>query len=135
MEFAFVPEKSMSRLVSFYRGQGTDSEGRRLQEIWAWSDDELEECHDFIQWLFPLPERSQFNPDAPVLTPEEIAVMRGDRAIQSNLRTSFERILTFLGLALSTDETVIDGPNFAARRSDVWAAPNHNWLRITRILR
>ncbi|MBM4069495.1 MAG: hypothetical protein FJ271_11180, partial [Planctomycetes bacterium] len=28
-----------------------------------------------------------------------------------------------------------DGHNFSARAREVWAAPNHNWLRITRILR
>jgi Opioid growth factor receptor (OGFr) conserved region len=30
---------------------------------------------------------------------------------------------------------VAEGSNFAARVPDVWAYPNHNWLRITRILR
>jgi hypothetical protein len=30
---------------------------------------------------------------------------------------------------------VAEGPNFTARVPDVWAAPNHNWLRVTRILR
>jgi hypothetical protein len=30
---------------------------------------------------------------------------------------------------------VAEGDNFLARIPDVWAVPNHNWLRITRILR
>ena len=42
--------------------------------------------------------------------------------------------LPFLGLAW-VDESVGEGPNFAARVPDVWSAPNHNHLRITRILR
>ena len=123
----------VSHILDFYRG-GRDSEGRTLQEIWAWSDDELEEVHDYIQWLFPLPEPSQFNPDAPLLTPTDIAVFRSDAKLQANLRHSFERILTFLGLTM-TGTALTEGPNFAQRSPDVWAAPNHKWLRITRILR
>ena len=125
----------MSRLVEFYRGQARDTEGRRLEEIWAWDDDSLEAVHDFIQWLFPLPEPSAFNPDAPILRTEDIAAFRGDPLLQARLQRSFERILRFLGLTLTHDGKVIRGDNFAARAPDVWAAPNHNWLRITRILR
>jgi hypothetical protein len=44
----------MSQLLAFYRGEGTDAEGRFLKDIWTWTDDDLEAVHDFIQWLFPL---------------------------------------------------------------------------------
>ena len=125
----------MSPLIEFYRGTGTDSEGRRLDAILAWGDGRLEAVHDFIQWLFPLPEPSRFNPDAPLLTAEDIAAFRQGSALRANLRRSFERILSFLGLAEQPDGEVIEGPNFASRMSDVWEYPNHNWLRITRILR
>jgi hypothetical protein len=30
---------------------------------------------------------------------------------------------------------VVEAPSFPKRKGDVWAAPNHNWLRVTRILR
>jgi|SRR5262249_31002938 len=125
----------MSRLLDFYGGQTSDSEGRWLRDLWAWDDDALESVHDFIQWLFPLPEPSQFNPDAPLLTADDIAAFHTDRSLSANLRRSFERILTFLGLAEGSDGAVGEGPNFAARAADVWTEPNHNWLRITRILR
>jgi hypothetical protein len=125
----------MSRLLDFYRGEATDTQGRYLKEIWAWPDDELEMVHDFIQWLFPLPEPSRFNADAPLLTAEDIAAFRKDDRLRSNLRASFERILPFLGLALAVDGAVVEGPNVRGRVPDVWAGPNHNWLRITRILR
>jgi hypothetical protein len=127
--------KPMSRLVAFYRGDGTDSEGRSLKEIVAWDDDDLEAVHDFIQWLFPLPEPSQFNPDAPLLTEADIAAFKGDPVIQANLRKSFERILGFLGFSWVEGGKVVEGDNFPARIADLWAMPNHNWLRITRILR
>jgi hypothetical protein len=125
----------MSQLTDFYRGTAPDTEGRRIQEIWAWSDDDLEVVHDHIQWLFPLPEPSQFNPDAPLLSDQDISTFRADETVQANLRKSFERILAFVGLTRTGSGEVIEGPNFSTRKADVWAAPNHNWLRVTRILR
>jgi hypothetical protein len=124
----------VSRLLDFYRGHGADIEGRTLKEILAWDDDSLEEVHDFIQWLFPLPEPSQFNPDAPLLTDNDIINFKGDPQLQANLLKSFDRILGFLGFALE-DGNVVEGENFSDRIPDVWAIPNHNWLRITRVLR
>jgi hypothetical protein len=122
-------------LLAFYRDEGRDTEGRRLETIWQWDDEDLEMVHDFIQWLFPLPERSQFNPDAPLLTEQDIRAFRGEPAVQARLRRSFECMLRFLGLARTEDGSVSEGDNFAARVPEVWAHFNHNWLRITRILR
>jgi hypothetical protein len=125
----------LSRLVDFYRGEAPDSEGRLLSEIWDWADHELEAVHDFIQWLFPLPERSGFNPRAPLLNAEDIATFQAEPLLRANLHRSFSRMLEFLGLVLTPDGEVKEGRNFAARVGDVWASANHNWLRITRILR
>jgi hypothetical protein len=124
----------MSQLLDFYRGDGTDSEGRRFDAILAWCDDDLEQVHDYIQWLFPLPTPSNFNPDAPLLTDADVAAFQAEPALRDRLRWAFRRFLTFLGLHLADDGTVIDGPNFAARAPDVWAYFNHNWLRVTRVL-
>jgi hypothetical protein len=124
----------MSQIVDFTRDQAPDTEGRTIHEIWTWDDDALEAVHDFIQWLFPLPEPSQFNPDAPLLTTEDIAALRGEAQLRANLRRSFDRMLTFLGLAWDENGSIIEGPSFEGRAAEVWATPNHNWLRITRIL-
>jgi hypothetical protein len=128
-------EKAMSRLQDFYRCRGTDAEGRTLEEILAWNDDELEAVHDFVQWLFPLPEPSQFNPDAPLLTENDVSAFKSDSVLQANLMKSFQRILGFLGFELAANGKVVESASFSGRVSDVWAVPNHNWLRITRILR
>ena len=122
-------------MTDFYRGTGTDAEGRGICEIWSWSDDELEAVHDFIQWLFPLSEPSAFNPDAPLLTRDDIALFHGDALLRVHLRKSLERILSFLGLTATLEGKVVEGPNFAIRAPEVWQTPNHNWLRISRILR
>src|SRR5947209_4025975 len=113
----------MSRLLDFYRGLKTDTEGRFLNEILAWDEDDFEAVHDFIQWLFPLPEPSQFNPDAPLLTKADIIAFKTDPALHANLLKSFDRILRFLGFAMTGDGKVVEGDNFSARIPDVWASP------------
>lgn len=121
----------MSPLIEFYKGNGTDSEGRSLSEIWAFRHDQWEDRHDFIQWLFPLREPSQFNPDAPLLTDGDVALFHADAPLQENLKRSFGLFLAFLGLRLEGDQVVRTSEG---ERNRVFDHPNHNWLRITRVL-
>lgn len=124
-------------LLRFYRLEGTDARGRTLIDLWAWDDDRLEAVHDYIQWLFPLRERSAFNPAAPVLTPAAIAAFLTDRLLHERLRRSFERMLRFYGLRLAGAAGTLrvePGVAFAARSRE-WLRPgDHNHLRLTRIL-
>ena len=121
----------MSQLIDFYRGQGTDSEGRKIAEVWAYSDEQLEDVHDYIQWLFPLRTPSSFNPNAPMLSDAEVAEFRSDPALRANLRRSFEVYLTFLGLGYS-EGAISKATDFDGR--EVFQHPDHNWLRITRVI-
>jgi hypothetical protein len=121
----------MSRLVDFYRGEASDDQRRRLEDLWAWGDEQWEDVHDFIQWLFPLPEASGFNFYAPMLTDEDIATFRGDERLRVNVRRSFGRFLAFVGLVLNENGQVVAGPwrpraSRAARRDDGGASsPAH----------
>lgn len=125
-------------MLSFCRGEAPDVRGRTHAKILAWDDAQLEIAHDYIQWLFPLPEVSAFNPSAPILTADDIAAFRADRKLRENLLAALRRMLVFYGLAL--DEAgpapaIARGPDFA-RRSANWLNPgNHNLLRLTRIVR
>lgn len=121
----------MSRLIEFYKGTGTDSEGRTLAMIWAYSHEQWEAIHDFIQWLFPLRLPSQFNPDAPQLTEDDIAEFLRSPTLQTNLRRSFTLFLDFLGLGYEEGRVFPSPDN---DRSGVFRYPNHNWLRMTRVL-
>ena len=127
-----------SALVRFHAGVATDSRGRRIEEILDWDDGQLERVHDYIQWLFPLTERSAFNPGAPILTPLDIAAFRQRPDLRASLRKAFLRLLAFYGFAETAgdrDIRIIRAPNFPRRAQD-WATPrNHNLLRISRILR
>jgi hypothetical protein len=122
----------MSQVTEFYKGTGTDHVGRTLADIWAYSDAELESIHDFIQWLFPLREPSQFNRDGPLLTDNDISEFRADPVLRENLLRSFDVFLTFLGLRYE-DGRVMKAADFVGK-DEVWRYPNHNWLRMTRVL-
>jgi hypothetical protein len=121
-----------SAILTFYDGTGTDAAGRSIAEIWAWDHRRLEMVHDFIQWLFPLPEASRFNPDAPLLTSSDMAAFRNDPALQERVRRSLDLMLDFLGLA-RTGRDVVRNARFTPALD--WLSPaNHNHLRLTRIM-
>jgi len=120
-------------LIPFYLNQSPDTEKRLLSDIWHFSLEELEDCHDFIQWLFPLKTPSAFNPDAPLLTPQDIRDFHSSPQLQSNLLKSLDLMLHFYGLT-RTDTSIARAPNFPIRSKN-WLTPNnHNHLRLTRIL-
>lgn len=128
---------SEEQLLGFYSGRCGDARGRFLKDILAWSDDTLEDVHDYIQWLFPLTEPSAFNPHAPLLGDAALAEFRESRDLQRNMIAAFARMLRFYGFEMASEEPCIiqTAPEFA-KRARVWlTAGNHNHLRITRILK
>lgn len=128
-----------SPLIRFYRGECPDHAGRTLAEILAWPDVRLETVHDYIQWLFPLAVPSEFNPHAPILTANDVAVFRQDGPCRDNFLRAYTRLLRFYGLecdATDPDDVYVDPALIFEVRSRVWLnTDNHNYLRITRILR
>ncbi len=114
----------MSAILRFYRQLGPDDRGRSLADIQAWDDGRLEAVHDYIQWLFPLPDASAFNPGAPILSDEDIAAFRSDAGLRRALLASLARMRRFYGLAGDP------------ARQAAWLTPgDHNMLRLSRILR
>lgn len=108
-------------LLSFYRGEpivGASRHWERFEDILHFTDDELERCHDYIQWLFPIPEESMFNSRAPVLTPALVSEFRSDEGLRSQVVRAHACYEGFLG------------------RTSHWVRMgDHNHLRITRALR
>jgi hypothetical protein len=121
-------------IVDFYSGKARDTSGRSLREIQAWDYHELENVHNYIQWLFPLPEPSQYNLHAPVLDAEQIAAFQENAGLRAQLLASFDKMLGFYGFERN---------HLSIMRSDLWEERssnwlrfgNHNHLRLTRILR
>jgi Opioid growth factor receptor (OGFr) conserved region len=123
----------MSKLIDFYLDEGVNNSGDKIGDIWQEDDDYFEFCHSHIQWLFPVPEPSNFNPDAPILTNEDITLFKSNPVLKDNLQSSFRRFMEFLGLEYQAyNNTVIKTDNFYLL---AFTMPNHNWLRITRVLR
>lgn len=108
------------QLIGFYSGTSRDARGRTLEEIRAFSRHELEHTHDYIQWLFPLDQPSAFNPDAPLLDAETIDRFRTDPALHRQIERSLDTMLAF----------------YFGKGEKQWLTPyNHNFLRLTRILK
>jgi hypothetical protein len=126
---------TQSPLVRFYAGTAPDAQGRMISDIWAWDDEALEDGHDFVQWLFPLPEPSAFVDDAPLLTRSDIDAFAADPRLRATLRRSFERMMDFYGFVVTEGPRVEPAPDFALKSANWLRRFDHNYLRFTRILR
>ncbi|MDZ8188379.1 MAG: opioid growth factor receptor-related protein [Nostoc sp. ChiSLP02] len=126
-------------IVPFYLGERPDSEGRTIAEIWAWDFEKLEYVHNYIQWLFPLPEPSAFNSNAPTLDKEVIQSFHSNPRLRQKLLHSFTLMLGFYGLQRQQSEdgkiTISKSEDYPNRKREWVCIFNHNYLRITRILK
>ena len=121
-------------IVTLYRG-GRDAHGRSLEDMLKYDHVALEEHHDFIQFLFPSDQPSQFQ-DAPLVTAKTRREFAADAAMRANLGRSLDVMLNFYGLWYDHGTGRVErGDNFAVRAKNWLAVPNHNFLRVTRILR
>ena len=120
-----------SEIISFILGLRTDAYGRYYTDICDWDHDQMEECHDHIQWLFPLHEYSNFATIYPVLTNDVHGVIfknhggSGFKGIKTNMLLALDRMSRFYGF--DTNDVNI---------YELWCKNgDHNLLRITRIIR
>ncbi len=130
------------QLIAFYLGMEPYTNGSTLQDVLHhWNDEQLEKCHDYIQWLFPTVQPSQFNSNAPPVDDETIKAWKESRILQSTLLEALERMCAFYGLQVVTcvsPPQIIKATNYLERKSNWQDAPpgyaNHNLLRLTRII-
>lgn len=164
-----VPSVAVTdQLHLFLRGEGPGPDGKHtIADILDWDYARMERVHNYIQWVFPNKERSQFNMAAPVMTEELAATVAADLQAMANVKAMFRRYLAFAGLELLPASTagmseadtdsreaeqrdadhleeaarpyhhwIAKTADFSKRHSDVWGGTmNHNWLRISRILK
>ncbi|MDN3562094.1 opioid growth factor receptor-related protein [Vreelandella neptunia] len=122
------------RLIAFYRGEGHDHKGRRLEDIWVLPSFWLEHTHDYIQWLFPIPEMGRFNAFAPLLTSEVQAAFEREASLRQRQQHSLDVMLDFFGL--ERENYVITAQPNLSIQTHIWLkAGGHNHLRITRMIR
>ncbi|WP_013323516.1 opioid growth factor receptor-related protein [Gloeothece verrucosa] len=142
---SFVNAKNLSSpLILFYKGESSTitshpgKKGYLIDEIYNWDFERLEYVHDYIQWLFPLAERSAFNLDAPVLTDEDIECFKNDEDLKTNVLKSFKLMMKFYGFDCDDSRGSVSlkkSNNFQERSKNWLTIKNHNHLRITRILK
>lgn len=145
----------MSEIQGFLLGQEPDYRGRSWQEIISLDDKWWDECHDFIQWLFPLPVESKHAAYSPVLTEQDLTDLWENKTVQYNLLTFSKRFCKFLGIDIldiycnhvrmgfnSINESDIASVRFRVSQSHSFSsqakywlkANDHNHLRINRML-
>ena len=77
-----------------------------MHQEWAANYDLLESHHAYIQWLFPLRERSRFNSDAQVLQLHEMHAIQQTPQLQQRFFQSLVMMCNFWGCQLqSADPT------------------------------
>lgn len=126
-----------SAIVDFYLGKIPYKRGYTIDQIWNWNYEQLEDVHDYIQWLFPLTQPSNFNRNAPILTQSDIEQFHNSDKLKSRALTSFKTMLQFYGLqCLENDDSLKITPSdtFKERKLEWLNWGDHNHLRITRIL-
>ncbi|GEK49477.1 opioid growth factor receptor-related protein [Vreelandella venusta] len=127
-------KESSSQLVSFYKGEGIDHQGRTIREVWQLSHFWLEHTHDYIQWLFPIPEAGRFNSFAPLLQYEDQIAFANEESLQSSQRRSLDVMLAFFGLERQGGG-INALPELNMREHTWLKRGGHNHLRISRIIR
>ena len=109
---------SKMNFYNFLLNEEIDFKGRFLSDIWAFNDNEIENCHDFIQMIFPLnkPSKAVFH-NYYLNDKYEVDQIRKNQKINTNLIKSKAWFLGFL------------------KRNNKWKKySDHNQLRITRII-
>ena len=104
-------------LILFHQNQSVHPSKLTRDEMLELHDVLLEGSHNFIQWLFPLPEPSKAQPSSPVATLADYAFLRTPEGQASLLRCLTRMV------------------HFWRRTNDRWRFNNHNHLRITRAIR
>lgn len=124
----YLNEQQLSGIIiPFYQNKITYPEGEKISQIWQWNFQGLES-------LFPLPEKSYFNPDA--LDRQTIITFRGDELLKDNLKKSLFVMVNFYGLECENREgkIIINKSSIYQERQKQWLTIyNHNYLRITRV--
>ena len=118
--------------INFFQNEISNIDGLKYEDILKYNDEQLEDKHDYIQYLFPLPIKSKFNPKAPVIGQIFIDEAINNIKIRKNIIKAFLRMIDFYGF-----NYIVKPFDLVDRGEEKhWLTKNnHNYLRITRILK
>ncbi len=121
-------------IYNFLTGKSTDYYGRSIKDIHNFDYQQLENIHNYIQWIFPTFTKSQFYPNTPILDNIQVRKIKNSKEAITNIRLSFFLMIDFYGLELTLNKDIKIGKHFESRKGNWLELGNHNHLRITRIL-
>lgn len=125
--------KSLNNVSNFFNGTNINKlvndehSMKTVETIFNYNSYQLEADHAFIQWVFPTFRPSQFNPTAPVITLDEIRILRKDPKIIEWLNKFKVKMFIYWGLMKSDDLEV----GFSG---DIRLLNGHNGLRLSRAI-
>lgn len=117
-------------VINFFLGLELDSNSRTISDILSFNEQEIENTHDFIQYIFPTIEKSNYNPNAPLISENLKRLFSENVVAQENFCKTCRLFLHFCGFkCLKSNElfTPVYEKSFLSR-------PSHNLLRISRVL-
>lgn len=124
----------MSKIIDFYSGKSVKPYS--YNDVCNFTEHDWENKHDFIQIVFPNRIPSKYNPDAPILTDYDLVYLQ--KHYSDNVEDMISRFMCFLGYCgniIGGTSTVWWYPcNHESVKNRV-STPNHNSLRITRMLK
>lgn len=113
---------------SFCRSRPTGDLIENILTKWAGDDKRLEKHHGWIQWVFPIPEKSAFNVEATPLSMEEAEEMRKSPIIQQRLIRGYIMFMKFLGIEVDPSNGQCKRAPNALQRYKAWDG-GHNTMR------
>lgn len=116
-------------VIDFFCGISKDSAGRSIEQILKFDETDIENYHDFIQWIFPTVEKSLHNFEAPVISNNFRNILSINPIALCNFCKTCKLFINFIGFDCEDNTIVVkeNAPMFFDR-------PEHNLLRITRVL-
>jgi len=123
-------------VFEFYCDGAKGPSGRTIDDVLAFTVEQLEVEHEYIQWLFPSKEESKAVPSSPVTCDDEVGLMLAHPQFLRRYKTALRKMLGFYGLSLESqgDQVMVTRSSSYDERSALWLHRPHNFKRLSRIL-
>ena len=102
-----------------------DDRGRFVHEYFGFDHDEMEQCHGWVQWAFPIDTKSNYNPLAPTID-DRFLHSESSNIISAKLLQQFMKFIGLDSYAKFNSQRFLEA---------IDSPINHNILRISRVLK
>ena len=123
----------MNTAVQFISGEIPDTMGRYIHDYFNFDDTDMEGCHNWVQWAFPINSVSIFNTTAPLIHYGDYSCLNNSEVVRANQTRIIRKYCATVGINIDDDDScTLDIPIFRAIFASIIF--NHNSLRLTRLL-